>query len=101
MDRMTKDMADMLTSNQDMEETNRKLELEIKDLKRTKSDLEHSNHEQSLQIQKVSDHVSLMFTKLKLTTMLRYIFYKLIYTSHNTYIYHEANNQWGPSFLYV
>ena len=71
MDRQTKDMADMLTSNQDLEEANRKLELELKDLRRVKSDLEHTNHEQSLQLQKVSspkcvvlfsqvDHLSLL-----------------------------------------
>ena len=46
-------MAELLTSKQDMEERCRQKDLEIKDLRRLKSELEHGNHEQSLNIQKV------------------------------------------------
>lgn len=54
MDRLAQEMADLMTSKQNAEDRNRKLELEIKDLRKTKTELEHANHEQSLSIQKVS-----------------------------------------------
>lgn len=50
---MAQEMADMLTAKQDLEEKVRKQELEIKDLRRAKTELEHSSHEQSLNAQKV------------------------------------------------
>lgn len=53
MDKLTKEMADLLTSNQDLEDKTRRQEGELKDLRRVKSDLEKANHGQLLQIQQV------------------------------------------------
>lgn len=58
MDRLTKEMADLLTSNQDLEDKTRRQEAEFKDLRRVRSDLEHGNHEQSLQIQQVGETIA-------------------------------------------
>ena len=58
MDKLTKELADLLTSNQDLQEKTRSQEGEIKELRRSRSDLEHANHEQSLQIQQVCSGVS-------------------------------------------
>lgn len=64
MDKLTKDMADLLTSNQDLEEKIRRQDGEIKDLRRVKSDLEKANHEQVLQIQQVRTHILVLYVQV-------------------------------------
>jgi len=53
MDRLGKDMAELMTSNQELEERARHAESEVKDLRRVKSDLENVSHDQRHQISKV------------------------------------------------